>query len=194
MPLLPRHTTEASAQPAWRLGVKTFLQTAGLWALFLGLIPWGISQAERRSLGWSLPAVNPLLCWSVFWGLALGGFYCGRLFVVYGKGTPLPMETARHFVVLGPYRYLRNPMATFGIGQGIVVGFLFRSPSVILFSLLGGLAWHLFARPWEERDLLERFGEPYAEYRRAVHNWIPRWPPYPKIVPSDDTSSRADTA
>ena len=77
-------------------------------------------------------------------------------------------------------------MALFGIGQGLIVGLLLRSPLVLLYSLCGGIVWHLFARPWEERDLLQRFGPEYEAYRRAVWNWLPRLTPYPRTVLETD--------
>ena len=42
-----------------------------------------------------------------------------------GKGTPLPLDHASDLVVVGPYKYVRNPMAVSGIGQGLAVAFSF---------------------------------------------------------------------
>ncbi len=41
---------------------------------------------------------------------------------------------------------------------------------IILFSLL-----FIFNAKWEERELTERFGEEYKEYKRKVPFIIPRW-------------------
>ena len=45
---------------------------------------------------------------------------------------------------------------------------------MILYSLAGGVLWHLLVRPEEERDLAQRFGAAYAEYSTRVRCWIPR--------------------
>ena len=33
-----------------------------------------------------------------------------RLFTTKGEGTPAPWDPPKKFIVLGPYRYVRNPM------------------------------------------------------------------------------------
>ncbi|WP_286178349.1 methyltransferase family protein [Rhodopirellula sp. JC639] len=81
--------------------------------------------------------------------------------VTQGGGTPLPTATAPRLVVAGPYRFVRNPLALAGILQGIAVGWLLGSVPVIVYSLTGIFAWHVFVRPAEEQDLLDRFGTRY---------------------------------
>jgi len=49
---------------------------------------------------------------------------------------------------------------------------------VIAYALAGAVVWHLGARPPEERDLIQRFGEPYRHYRDTVPLWWPRRRPY----------------
>ena len=90
-----------------------------------------------------------------------------------GGGTPLPLDQTNHLVVSGPYRYVRNPMAVAGIGQGLAIAIMFQSIPVFVYSIVGGLAWHLVVRPIEERNMVERFGEAYEDYRRRVSCWIP---------------------
>lgn len=73
----------------------------------------------------------------------------------------------------GPYRYVRNPMAMAGIGQGIAVAIAFDSWPVFIYVILGGLAWQVVVRPHEEADMLERFGQEYESYRGRVRCWWP---------------------
>jgi len=185
---LPTRTKEAADQSWVLLALKSFIQTAVLWCIFLWATPLLIAHVEEFLIGWKLPPVNPVPCWIVFWLFGFTGFYCGMLFVRYGKGTPLPLESTRRFVVLGPYRFVRNPMALLGIGQGVCVGLLLRSPAATAFSFVGAVAWHLLARPWEEADLRERFGADYEDYCQRVHNWIPTLTPYPRTIRSQDDS------
>lgn len=36
--------------------------------------------------------------------------WCARVFVWVGKGTPAPFNAPREIVIVGPYRYVGNPM------------------------------------------------------------------------------------
>ena len=160
--------------------VKTLIQVVVFWGFFLWLLPLLILRAGDLV---GLPNFEgvPLLGWTLFAVLSVIGLSSGVIFALWGKGTPLPLDTATQLVVRGPYRFVRNPMALAGIGQGISVGIVYGSPWIILYSLAGAVLWHLFARPWEEQDLESRFGEPYGAYRQAVPLWIPRLTPYPVV-------------
>jgi protein-S-isoprenylcysteine O-methyltransferase Ste14 len=48
------------------------------------------------------------------------------------------------------------------------------SPLVTAYAPAGTIGWDLFVRAWEEYDLEQRFGEPYARYRDAVRCRLPR--------------------
>lgn len=60
-----------------------------------------------------------------------------------------------------------------GILSLIRAYFVKRDFSLII---LGAFAWHLVVRPIEEKDLLQKFGEDYTEYRNSIMCWIPRQP------------------
>lgn len=157
----------------------TLAQTVVFWGTFLALIPSGI----RR---WSVPAGLAPMPFPGHGPLGLGlfvaasalGLWSGLHMAIRGRGTPLPLQTARELVVDGPYRFVRNPMALAGITQGVAVGIHLADPVVVAYALAGALVWHTLARPPEERDLLQRFGEPYRRYRDAVRLWLPHLRPY----------------
>ena len=94
-----------------------------------------------------------------------------------GRGTPLPTSPARRLVIAGPYRWVRNPMALAGVLQAVGVGLWLGSWVVVAYALCGAVLWHVVVRPQEERELIERFGEPYEHYRRAARCWLPRTTP-----------------
>jgi protein-S-isoprenylcysteine O-methyltransferase Ste14 len=156
----------------WNL-VKTLTQTVILWTTALLLVPQFLVLLERR-LG--IPGFQPMTTagWAVFGTASSLGLWSGWTMAWQGRGTPLPLDTARLLVIAGPYAWIRNPMAMSGISQGIGVALVLGSVSVIAYSLAGGFLWQWIARPREEADLLARFGEPYASYREAVPCWIPR--------------------
>jgi protein-S-isoprenylcysteine O-methyltransferase Ste14 len=184
------HPIESQSASVGHNVLKTSVQIAAMWTFFLALVPFVIATVEARLVDWHLPNIPLWIGWTLFAVLGSVGIYSGMLFAVHGKGTPIPFDTTTKFIVLGPYRWIRNPMAFTGIGQGVAVSLLWQSPAVLIYSLSGAVAWHLVARPWEERDLVARFGQPYEDYREAVPNWWIRLRPYPRIVQSKVKNGR----
>jgi protein-S-isoprenylcysteine O-methyltransferase Ste14 len=155
------------------------LQMVCFWGLFLGVLPAALHAVTVR-LGlapWPYPGLG--IAGAALFGIASClGLWSAWTMAVHGRGTPLPLATARELVIRGPYRRLRNPMALAGIAQGVGVGLWLADPVVVLYALSGAVVWHCVARPPEECDLLARFGVPYAHYRAAVPLWWPRLGPY----------------
>jgi protein-S-isoprenylcysteine O-methyltransferase Ste14 len=110
--------------------------------------------------------------------LAMGGglvLWCGGILSGVGileeRGDRMfPTE----FVTRGPFRYVRNPMSLGGTLLFAGLGFLMRSISILLFSILLFALFHIVAVYFEEPGLTERFGKSYVEYKRSVGRWIPR--------------------
>ncbi len=172
MPSLFQPARDAPA--AWNVA-KTLAQSAVIWGVTLWLLPLALLRGAH-ALGIpdaTLPG-GPLAGW-ILLGVASGlNVWAGVTMAVRGAGTPLPMDTAQDLVVAGPYRWVRNPMALFGIAQGVGVAVLLSSGLVLAYALSGAVLWHVAVRPLEERDLLARFGAPYAAYRRRVGLWLPQ--------------------
>lgn len=159
--------------------VATLLQMLAFWTLFLVVLPLPMIWLERRwQVAVALPETARLLTLTAGVALLLAASLLGVASAVtmarLGRGTPLPGAMANELVIAGPYRWVRNPMAVAGIAQGAAVGLLGASWLVILYSLAGGVLWHLLVRPEEERDLAARFGEGYARYSARVRCWVPR--------------------
>ena len=161
--------------------LRTIMQSLSMKAFFLVFWPALLYGAEGR-LGldaWRFTS-------SLWKGAAIALFLCGSalaessacFLVARGEGTPLPTSCPARLVIAGPYRYLRNPMATGSLMQGVAIGLWLGSPLVLLYVAIGMAAWNFLARPWEERDLEARFGPAYARYRATVRCWIPRLRPY----------------
>ena len=159
---------------------RTFIQTSIFWFLSLVAVPWLLTKAEQ-TLGISRfhTLFQPWLPWVLFAIIGTINLYTGYTMSNWGKGTPLPLETARVLVVRGPYRYVRNPMAITGLSLGLMVGWWLGSWFTLAIVFAGGLVWHIFVRPIEERDLEDRFGEEYLQYKKQVRNWIPTARPAP---------------
>ena len=102
------------------------------------------------------------------------GLWSSVVIVSKGEGTPLPLDQTNKLVTIGPYKYVRNPMAVAGVGQGLSIGIIYMSMPLIFYAILGAVIWHVVVRPREEKDMLERFGTAYKEYQSRVNCWLPR--------------------
>ena len=127
----------------------------------------------------TLPAIpNPPL------RMAIGGFMIvvGVIFLLMtlkaqreiGKGTPMPLMATQKLVVQKPYAWTRNPLA-FGLlnlyfGISIFMGSLASLLVVLLFSVVI-LAYIKFV---EEKELAQRYGAPYLDYKQRTPFLIPR--------------------
>ena len=179
--MIPAHWVGRPAVPAaagYNL-CKTAAQIIGVWTIFFGALPAVVARIEQQSplrrycfSGPRSRAVGRAL----FLVASLPSLASGVVMTVAGAGTPLPVDCPRQLVIVGPYRYVRNPMALTGLLQALAVGLYRGSPAVLGYAVLGALGWNYGIRPWEEQDLRRRFGRPYDCYRAQVRCWIPRRP------------------
>jgi protein-S-isoprenylcysteine O-methyltransferase Ste14 len=93
-----------------------------------------------------------------------------------GHGTPAPLAPPQRLVVVGFYRYVRNPMYVgFAAGWiGLWVIFGHPDPGLIAAVAAVALGVHLFVLFYEEPTLRGKFGADYEEYCRNVRRWWPR--------------------
>ncbi len=156
---------------------KTLLQTAIFWGLFLLVLP-ALTAAVEQSAG--LPQFGPrrILAPALFTSFGAIALISGYVMSRAGEGTPLPTDAPRRLVVVGPYRYVRNPMAIAGLVQGLATGLWLGSPWVVAYVFAGGFLWNAVIRPAEEADLQRRFGVDFDNYRKAVRCWQIRRNPY----------------
>jgi protein-S-isoprenylcysteine O-methyltransferase Ste14 len=87
-----------------------------------------------------------------------------------GRGTPAPVIPPKRLVVVGFYRYVRNPMYVgFAAGWiGLWVVFGHADPVAIAAAAAVALGVHLFVVLYEEPTLREKFGADYIDYCRNV--------------------------
>ena len=100
------------------------------------------------------------------------------LFARQGEGTLAPWDPTRKLVVIGPYRFVRNPMITGVLCVLLGEAALFGSPWILAWAgaFLGvNAVWFPLV---EEPGLGRRFGAEYEEYRRHVPRWLPRRTPW----------------
>lgn len=163
--------TATSKNWLWNV-IKTLIQTAFFWGFFLIFLPDLIMYVtgDITILSFSpLPTLG-IIAFAMF---SILGLLSGITMSVIGQGTPLPTDCPNKLVIKGVYRFVRNPLAIAGIGQGISIGLYFGTLAVIIYALLGAVLWHYFVRPVEEADLESRFGAEYLEYKSKVKCWLP---------------------
>jgi protein-S-isoprenylcysteine O-methyltransferase Ste14 len=108
---------------------------------------------------------------------AAGGYLAvitASLFTKFGEGTPAPWEPPQKLVIMGPYRYVRNPMITGVILVLLGESILFNAWLILGWTLVFWAGNMIYLPVVEEKGLIARFGDPYREYRDQVPRWIPR--------------------
>lgn len=104
--------------------------------------------------------------------------WCVRDFYVSGKGTLAPWDPPKNLVVVGLYRYVRNPMY---VGVLTLVGgwsVFLTSPVLALYTAVLAIAFHLRVLVNEEPWLSAQFGSEWARYSAEVGRWLPRLKPW----------------
>jgi len=99
-----------------------------------------------------------------------------------GHGTPAPIAPPKRLVVVGFYRYVRNPMYVgfFAGWTGLWVIFGRANLAALTVAAIAVAAVVLFVRLYEEPTLRKLFGADYEEYCRNVPRWLPRLRPWSK--------------
>mgnify|MGYP006303966693 FL=1 len=111
-------------------------------------------------------------------GIVAGIFFLVWAMVVQwkiGNGTPNPYAPTQRLIVQGPFKLCRNPIELGAIlyyfGTGIL--FLFLLTGLLGFTL-AFIIGSLYHKIVEEKELEERFGEEYRQYRRETPFIIPK--------------------
>ncbi len=104
--------------------------------------------------------------------------YTNQAFFRVGKGTLAPWDPPKKLVVIGAYRYVRNPMIS-GVLM-IVLGetLIFASIELFILFILFFIVNHLYFVYSEEPGLVKWFGDDYILYKKNVPRWMPRLKPW----------------
>ncbi len=134
-------------------------------------IGWACGDWGSIRLGWLNQALGP--------ALTVGGFvlvgWSVRVQYALGKGTPAPMVPTQRLVIRGPYAYTRNPMTLGALFMYLGIGVWLGSGAIIALTLIvfSLLLSYIHAR--ETRELTERFGVDYLEYKKRTSFLFPRF-------------------
>ena len=141
----------------------SFLMLPGVIAFLIPIT--FVYYAGIRDFQWAGTLVVLSGIWLLVW--------CVRDFYKAGKGTLAPWEPPQKMVVVGLYRYVRNPMY---VGVLILVtgwSILFHSLILLVYTGILFSAFHISILTYEEPWLYQMFGEEWLSYKCRVPRWIP---------------------
>lgn len=131
-------------------------------------VPWLIRPRDASFDPLALPVL----------GLGVGLLlWCIRDFYVIGRGTLAPWAPPERLVVVGLYRYSRNPMylAVLLVLSGWALAF--RSTTLWIYAASLAVAFHLRVVHAEEPWLARTHGEAWSAYKFSVPRWLRApWP------------------
>ncbi|MDX1673607.1 MAG: isoprenylcysteine carboxylmethyltransferase family protein, partial [Longimicrobiales bacterium] len=158
----------------WPIERSTYVLTASLSLVLLFVlwrpipdVVWNVEYGPARAALWTLFGVGWLIVFVATFMIGHGGLFGLQQVWRQLRGRPLPED---RFRVPGLYRVVRHPIMT-----GFLIAF-WATPTMTVGHLLfatATTAYILVAIQLEERDLVDRFGDRYRDYRRQVPAFFP---------------------
>ncbi len=156
----------------WPTTIASLVVGALFFSLWFWLLPnWlGFRVDMATAAPWRWIAAVPSV---LGFGVALR---CIWDFGRSGHGTPAPIAPPKRLVVVGFYRYVRNPMYVGFFAGWVGLWIVFGRANWVTIEIVVAViaAVILFVRWYEEPTLRRLFGRQYEEYCRNVPRWIPR--------------------
>ena len=143
----------------------------------------------------SIPAVLIIVLPQVDKMIGIGSFFIGYVNIIIGiiaiifggflalwtifaqiklaSGSPFPMIPTKKLIIVGPFKYCRNPMTlgTIMVYSGIVV--MIGSYTALLLVVLFTFMLIAYIKLIEEKELELRFGKEYLDYKKDTPFIIP---------------------
>jgi protein-S-isoprenylcysteine O-methyltransferase Ste14 len=133
-----------------------------------GLLPWLLLPIDKWRTSGTWFGLPVLGC-----GI-LVVLWCERDFYVTGKGTLAPWDPPTRLVVVGLYRFVRNPMYVGVLGVVLGWSLVAGSPLLAIYAALLAIGFHLRVVLYEEPVLQSQFGDDWTRYRAGVNRWLPK--------------------
>jgi len=156
----------------WPMTLASLAVGGAFFALWFWLLPrWlGFRVEAATTAHWRWLAAIPSVL-----GFAVA-LRCIWDFGWTGRGTPAPVAPPKRLVVVGFYRYVRNPMYVGFAAGWIGLWIVFGHANLVLIMTVAAVALgvHLFVVFYEVPTLRRKFGDDYLEYCRNVRRWWPR--------------------
>src|SRR4051812_14217229 len=98
--------------------------------------------------------------------------WCIRDFYVSGKGTLAPWSPPTRLVMVGLYRFTRNPMYVSVTLMLLGWAVSFGVPGLLAYAIAVAVAFHLRVVLGEEPWLAQKHGEEWQSYANRVPRWF----------------------
>ena len=134
-------------------------------------IGWVCGDWGRIRLGWLSQVLGPVL---IIGGIALVIWSVITQYKI-GDGTPVPIVATQKLVTQGPYSFTRNPMTLGALFLYSGIGVWMGSAVLIILSVVVFSILLTFIYIHETRELVERFGEEYLNYRKRTPFLLPNF-------------------
>jgi protein-S-isoprenylcysteine O-methyltransferase Ste14 len=134
-----------------------------IWIAASEFEPFPLEIGSLRHIGW-IPII--LGASAILW--------CYWIFIFVGKGTPWPFDPPKKLVIMGLYRYVRNPMESSFFLVLFGEALLFECSAIGFYIIFSFLLLYTRQVLIEEPGLRRRFGKPYEQYCKSVPRYIPR--------------------
>ena len=134
-----------------------------------------------------LPQVDNYLGISSFYN-GLGNIIIGVMAIIVGgilaiwtieiqirlaSGTPFPMLPTKKLLIVGPFKYCRNPMTLGTIIACVGISILIGSFTALIVVAIFAAILISYLKIIEEKELEMRFGSEYIEYKKKTPFIIP---------------------
>lgn len=151
---------------------RSFLEALFAFLALPGMVAFAVPLLLVRPRGSVPPFAPDGIAILVIGSVVL--LWCVRDFYVAGRGTLAPWAPPTTLVVVGLYRFSRNPMYI-GVLL-IVIGWAlgFRSRGLAMYALLLLVAFHLRVILGEEPWLARTHGAAWDAYKARVPRWLGR--------------------
>ena len=99
-------------------------------------------------------------------------------FAYVGKGTLAPFDETHKLIVVGLYRYVRNPMYVGVMLILLAESWFFRSSALLSYTGFCFVVANIVIIGYEENRLRHKYGDEFRQYCNHVGRWIPGKPYY----------------
>ena len=97
-------------------------------------------------------------------------------FARVGRGTLAPFDETKKLIVVGLYRYVRNPMYIGVLFILLGEALFFRSSALLLYACLCFVVANVLIIGYEEHRLRHKYGDEFQRYCARVGRWMPGKP------------------
>ena len=143
----------------------------------VGYIPYRLldpySAPELTSL--SLPQYSAMLLLAIGAAILFKSIWS---FAFVGKGTLAPFDETHKLIVVGLYRYVRNPMYVGVILILLAESWFFWSSDLLSYTGFCFIVANMLVIGYEEDRLRHKYGDEFRQYCKHVGRWIPGKPYY----------------